>query len=51
VDRWDPVIAWRNGSVPEVLAGQMLPGSDFAGGALALTAQNEPGEPDEKRAA
>jgi hypothetical protein len=32
-------------------AGQALPGSDFAGGTVPLTAQNERGEPDEKRAA
>jgi hypothetical protein len=31
--------------------GQIVPGSDFAGGALPLTAEVEQGEPDEERAA
>ena len=30
---------------------QIVPGSDFAGGAMPLTAQVEQGEPDEERAA
>jgi hypothetical protein len=31
--------------------GEIVPGSDFAGGALPLTAEVEQGEPDEERAA
>ena len=37
--------------VKPAAAGQMVAGSDFAGGAVPLNAQNKRGEPDEKRAA
>ena len=37
--------------VKPAAAGQTVAGSDFAGGAVPLTAQNKPGEPDEKQAA